>query len=86
MLVSAARKAHNFRHGTPHLNHSNYTLAAIDDIIARGTLADWQAMRDAARSEPLVAGKIGRVCAAYAQDRYAQRHRFWALYVQRAAA
>ena len=69
-----------------HLNHSNYTLAAIDDIIARGTLADWQAMRDATRREPAIVGKIGRVCAAYAQDRYAQRHRFWALYVKRAAA
>ena len=69
-----------------HLNHSNYTLAAIDDIIARGTLAEWQAMRDASRVEPSITGKIGRVCAAYAQDRFAQRHRFWALYVKRAAA
>ena len=69
-----------------HLNHSNYSLAAIDDVIARGTLADWQAMRDAARHEPAMAGKIARVCAAYAQDRYAQRHRFWALYAKRAAA
>ena len=69
-----------------HLNHSTYTLAAIDDIIARGTLADWRALRDATRREPAIAAKIDRVCAAYAKDRFAQRHGFWALYVTRTIA
>ena len=69
-----------------HLNHSNYTLAAIDDVIARGTLADWQALRDACRREPAITAKIVRVCAAYASDRFAQRHGFWALYVKHSAA
>jgi|GEM_PF-1293601 len=30
-----------------HLNHSEWTLAAIDDVIARGRLDDWKQLRDA---------------------------------------
>ena len=33
-----------------HLNHSEWTLAAIDDVIARGRLDDWKQLRDAAAS------------------------------------
>ena len=33
-----------------HLNHSEWTLAAIDDVIARGRLDDWKQLRDAAES------------------------------------
>ena len=28
-----------------HLNHQRYTLAAIDDVIARGRWADWADLR-----------------------------------------
>jgi hypothetical protein len=35
-----------------HLNHSGWTLAAIDDIIARGRLDDWKELRDAAAARP----------------------------------
>ena len=28
-----------------HLNHQRYTLAAIDDVIARGKWDDWAALR-----------------------------------------
>ena len=69
-----------------HLNHSAYTLAAIDDVIARGALMDWRALRDACKTDPVVQRKIQRVCAAHANDRYAQRHAFWALYVRHQAA
>lgn len=30
-----------------HLNHQKFTLAAIDDIIARGKRPDWAALRTA---------------------------------------
>ena len=68
-----------------HLNHDTLTLAAIDDVIARGALVDWQALRDACKTDVVVQQKIRQICAAYATDRYAQRHAFWALYVQRQA-
>src|ERR1041385_1441678 len=32
-----------------HLNHSDWTLAAIDDVIARGRLDDWKELRDVPR-------------------------------------
>ena len=31
-----------------HLNHSEWTLAAVDATIARGRIDDWKALRDAA--------------------------------------
>jgi hypothetical protein len=64
----------NMRHR--HLNHREYTLAAIDDIIARGPMEAWLALRDAAQ-EPAIRDKILRVCAAHSADPTAQRHRFW---------
>ena len=66
-----------------HLNHETYTLAAIDDVIARGALVGWRALRDVCKTDPAVQQKIQRVCAAHAHDRYAQGHAFWALYVER---
>jgi len=66
-----------------HLNHERFTLAAIDDIIARGKRADWAQLGHALRADWSLAGKIARVCAAYAQDRYAQRQHFWKQYVER---
>jgi len=30
-----------------HLNHQDFTLAAIDDVIGRGRLPDWDALRSA---------------------------------------
>ena len=58
-----------------HLNHNTHTLAATNDVIARGARVDWQVQQ-----------KIQRVCATRANDRYAQRHAFWALYVERQTA
>lgn len=69
-----------------HLNHANYTLAAIDDVIERGTRVDWIALRDAARMNVAVSSRIERICVARAQERTAQRHGFWLLYVQQLAA
>ena len=68
-----------------HLNHEAFTLAAIDDIIARGGRKDWVELRDAA-SDPAIAQKILRVCQAHAVDPYAQRYHLWGHYVSRTAA
>ena len=47
-----------------HLNHHRFTLAAIDDVIARGSWQDWAELRRAALAEPAVFERIRRVCAA----------------------
>jgi len=69
-----------------HLNHSDFTLAAIDDIIARGRLDDWKALRDVAAARPDVRERILRVCASRLADTSAQRHYFWNHYVRRQLA
>jgi len=68
-----------------HLNHETLTLAAIDDLIARGGRKDWVKLRDAA-ADPAIAAKIARVCEAHARDLYAQRYHLWRHYVRRPAA
>lgn len=65
-----------------HLNHHNLTLAAIDDIISRGKLADWLMLREAARQDHLLGDRILRICQAHIADAYAQRYHFWYHYVQ----
>lgn len=44
-----------------HLNHSDWTLAAIDDVIARGRLDDWKELRDAAASRTEIRERILQV-------------------------
>ena len=41
-----------------HLNHQQFTLPAIDDIIARGRPPDWEALREALLADPSLADKI----------------------------
>jgi hypothetical protein len=66
-----------------HLNHSEWTLAAIDDVIARGRLVDWKELRDAAASQTEIRERILRVSKPYLSDPYAQRYHFWNLYVRK---
>ena len=66
-----------------HLNHQRYTLAAIDDVIARGQRHDWIELRRAALSDPLLMTKVLQVCAAHVSDPYAQRYHFWKHYAKR---
>ena len=66
-----------------HLTHQQLTLAAIDDIIARGKRQDWAKLRRAALADPTVLEKILRVCQAHVNDPYAQRHHFWKQYAER---
>ncbi len=68
------------RHLTP--QSQPLTLAAIDDIIARGQRADWAELRGALRQDRTLAAKIQRICAAHIADPYAQRYHFWHHYAQ----
>lgn len=66
-----------------HLNHGQWTLAAIDDCIARGKRRDWADLRCAALADRAVLEKILRVCRVYVADPYAQRYHFWMRYAER---
>ena len=65
-----------------HLNHEEYTLAAVDDIIERGKRQDWAELRAAALKDRAILEKVLRVAQARAQDPYAQRHHFWRQYAE----
>ena len=60
-----------------HLTHQQFTLAAIDDIIARGKRQDWAELRKAALADRAILEKILRVCQAHVADPHAQRYHFW---------
>lgn len=66
-----------------HLNHQDFTLAAIDDVIDRGRRQDWAELRRAALTDRDVMEKVRRVCDAHVQDPYAQRYHFWKGYADR---
>jgi hypothetical protein len=66
-----------------HLTHREFTLAAIDDVIARGKRADWAELRRAVLADPAVLEKTLRVCQARVADPYAQRYHFWKQYAER---
>src|SRR5688500_2444900 len=69
-----------------HLNHSEWTLAAIDDVIARGRLDDWKESREAAARQPENQDRILRVAKHHVSDPYAQRYDFWNIYVRKQLA
>ena len=69
-----------------HLNHSDWTLAAIDDVIARGRLDDWKELRDVAAVRSDVCERILRVAEPHLSDPYEQRYHFWNLYVRKQLA
>ncbi|MGC8878889.1 MAG: hypothetical protein ACP5R2_06680 [Anaerolineae bacterium] len=66
-----------------HLTHQRFTLAAIDDVIARGKRQDWAELRKAALADRALLQKILRVCQAHIADPYAQRYHFWKHYAER---
>ena len=69
-----------------HLNHSEWTLAAIDDVIARGRLDDWKELRDVAATRIDIRKRILLVAKPHLSDPYAQRYHFWNLYVRKQSA
>ena len=66
-----------------HLNHDGLSLAAIDDIIARGRRPDWLELRKALLADSVVREKVVQICAAHVTDPYAQRYHFWKHYAAR---
>ena len=66
-----------------HLTHQQFTLAAIDDVIARGKRRDWAELRRAALQDRAVLEKVLQVCQAHVADPYAQRYHFWKYYAER---
>ena len=66
-----------------HLTHQQFTLAAIDDIIARGKRQDWASLRQAVLSDRVLLEKVLQVCQAHIADPYAQRYHFWKQYAER---
>ena len=66
-----------------HLNHQGFTRAAIDDIISRGLLKDWIALRNAAINNTTLLENIGAVCHPRGIYQYAQRYAFWMHYANK---
>ena len=65
-----------------HLTHQEFTLAAIDDVIARGKRRDWAELGRAARHDRLLLKKVLQVCRPRIADPYAQRYHFWRYYAE----
>ncbi len=68
-----------------HLDHQDFTLAAIDDVISNGGWDAWLRLRAALRVDPGIRQKILRVCDARVNDATAQRHYFWRTYARDAS-
>lgn len=66
-----------------HLNHEQYTLAALDDIIGRGKRKDWAELRQAVLADGSLPAKVLKVCVSHTSDPYAQRYHFWKHYAER---
>ena len=58
-----------------------YSLAALDDVIARGRRNDWEMLRAALRDDPSLAEKVRSICEVKIADPYAQRYHFGWHYV-----
>jgi hypothetical protein len=69
-----------------HLDHQRFTLAAIDDIIARGSQLDWRELRAELARDRSLLGKALQVCRAHVHDPRAQRYHLWMHYVERQLA
>ena len=64
-----------------HLHQQGFSAATIDDVIARGQRADWEALRKAVLADRGLADKIRTLCQPRIADPYAQRYHFWMHYV-----
>jgi hypothetical protein len=66
------------------LNHSEYTLAAIDDVIEQGNLRDWSELARAVLRDDTgyLREKVLRVCRARVADN-PQAFRVWQLLAER---
>jgi len=70
-----------------HLNsRAHLSAASIDDIIGRGSLADWVSLCRAADADHSVSEKILRVCAEKVKDPCEQRYHLWKYHAEHALA
>ena len=70
-----------------HLNHDELSIAAIDDVIARGKRIDWIELQQALLSRPAeVRGEILAACSIHLDDPHEQRYKLWKLYAERRAS
>ncbi len=60
-----------------HLDSPGFTLAAIDDIIGRGSLRDWIELDIAAASDAGILERIRTVTTARTGDESSINHDFW---------
>jgi len=65
-----------------HLNVTSYSLPVIDDIISRGKLADWIALREAIENDSSLLDKVEQICRHYISDPHCQRYFLWMHYVE----
>ncbi len=68
-----------------HLSDDTLTAAAIDDIVARGSMADWIRLRDAIRADAALARRTSEIARAAVEHDRDQRRLFWAMYAARYA-
>ena len=73
------------RHLAPESLTGTLTAAAIDDIITRGAMADWIALRDRVRADRDLAHRTASLARAAMEDERDIRRRFWADYADRYA-
>ena len=62
------------------------SLAAVDDIIERGGVRDWNELKHRADADPSLLSRILKVCVAKTSDPYAQRYHLWNYYAKHAIA
>lgn len=68
-----------------HLAHQRLTLAALDDIIENGTLADWQPVLARVRREPF--GPVASCIEGLLNDRnYEESGALWRAFLNQARA
>ena len=60
-----------------HITSAEISVAAIDEIVKRGSLEDWCELRAAALSDPEVLAKLEQVARRRIGDRSAMRCFLW---------
>lgn len=82
VFFKAQREDGNMLHR--HLNQDQLTIAAIDDVIARGKRVDWLELQQVFLDHPIeLREKILAACLGHLDDPYEQRYRLWKLYAER---
>ncbi len=72
------------RHLENSVDHDEFSIAAIDDVIARGKRSDWVELREEFLARPSELGaKILAACKGHADDPHEQRFRLWQRYAER---